>query len=320
MWQRGLLPVRLQDGRVLSTVILGQYFRNNKALANIIYPGQARRCPHLTNSTKKTDHVIVEAGLERFEIKAAGFARAISSGGPEQALYRGICRALGYARNTRPFESLAGMVTLDTVRIYAGASLPAKYDLLLGAAGFSSELNTRLPPSVHPLKESDWAIAATRPLNHPAIRIAGLCHVLQRYEKDGLISGLVDLVGNAPPRVAVNMLDSAFKVEEDGRIDSQVLIGTGRAREIVVNAVLPFFRAYGAGIDDNTLAERAAYIYSSYPSLLQNELTRYMSGLLGNQAFGACRQQGLLHIYHTWCRTRECAACPVVTQQKTARV
>ncbi|MDD5648396.1 MAG: DUF2851 family protein, partial [Dehalococcoidia bacterium] len=29
MWQRGILPVRLQDGRILSTVILAQYLKNN---------------------------------------------------------------------------------------------------------------------------------------------------------------------------------------------------------------------------------------------------------------------------------------------------
>ena len=68
------------------------------------------------------------------------------------------------------------------------------------------------------------------------------------------------------------------------------------------------------------LAEKAKYLYGSYPSLMQNELTRYMGGLLRNQAYGACRQQGLLHIYYTWCRTRECAACPVAMLRKTIPV
>ena len=338
MWQRGFLPVRLQDGRVLSTVILAQYISNSRGLLEGISIRPAQRCPHLAGSGKKADRIIVEAGLLRFEQKSARFAHLLAGGDPEQVLYKGICRALGYARNTRSFEALADRVTIEMVRNNTTGSLRAKYNLLFGAAGLqpafgdrrshtaSDDISSRqtclrqIVPALQPMRASDWITATTRPSNHPVLRIAGLCHLLHRYEKDGLISSLVDLVANAPPRMAVTMLDRAFMADEGGRIDSRVLIGTGRAREIVVNAVMPFIRAYGAGINDSSLAEKAKYIYSSYPSLLQNELTRYMGGLLGNQAFGACRQQGLLHIYHTWCRTKECGACPVIRLRKTTPV
>ena len=127
-------------------------------------------------------------------------------------------------------------------------------------------------------------------------------------------------MGSATPREAASVLDRAFTVGEVGRFDSPALIGTGRAREIVVNAVLPFFVAYGARLNNSQLEEKSRQIISSYPSLPPNELTRYMGGMLGNQANGACRQQGLLHIYHTWCRTRECPACPVVMLRKITPV
>ena len=338
MWQRGFLPVRLQDGRVLRTVILAQYIGTGRDMLRSISVRQVQRCPHLVKSGKQVDRVIVEAGLSRFEQKSDRFAQAVRLNDPEQVLYKGICRALGYARNVKPFETLADRVTIETVRNNTNGSLRAKYSLLLGAAGLlpafqdrllhvvgcgisDDQINRRhIIAGILPLNVSDWITASTRPSNHPALRIAGLCHVLHRCEKAGLISNLVELVGNAPPREAASMLDRAFNVEEGGRFDSQVLIGTGRAREIVVNSVLPFIRAYGASINDNTLAEKARYIYSSYPSLLQNELTRYMGELLGNQAYGACRQQGLLHIYHTWCRIKECGDCPVIKLRTTIPV
>jgi hypothetical protein len=284
------------------------------------------------------DSVIVDAGLSRFEQKTARFAQALRDSLPEQVLYKAICRALGYARNAKPFETLAGKVTSDIIRDFTVGSLPAKYSLLLGAAGLlpafdgtrlhtagfnisSRQTNWRqIVPALQPMRASDWVTATTRPLNHPAIRIAGLCYLLQRYEKDGLLSSLAGLVINAPPRGSAFLLDRAFTVAEGGRFDSPVLIGIGRAREIVVNALLPFIRAYSSSIDNSTLAEKAKYLYSAYPSLMQNELTRYMGGLLRNQAYGACRQQGLLHIYHTWCRTRECAACPMSMLRRTAPV
>ena len=338
MWQRGFLPVRLQDGRVLRTVILAQYIRNGGDLLRDISLRPAQRCPHLVSSGKKADRVIVESGLARFEQKSARFARSLRADDPEQVLYKGICRALGYARNAKPFETLAGRVTADMVRNYAAGSLRAKYALLLSAAGLlpffedrilhptdggSSKRQTNwrhLLPEDQPMKASDWITASTRPSNHPALRIAGLCHLVQRYEKNGLISSLAGLVYNAPLHGYAVFLDRAFTVEEGGCFDSRILIGIGRAREIVVNVVLPFIRAYGACINNSQLEEQARRIYGSYPSLPQNELTRYMGGLLVNQAYGACRQQGLLHIYHSWCRTRECGACPVATLQKTVPV
>jgi hypothetical protein len=337
MWQRGFLPVRLQDGRVLRTVILAQYINKGRDPLQGISVGRVQRCPYLISSGKKADRVIVEAGLARFEKKSARFAQALRTDDSEQVLYKGICRALGYARNVKPFETLAGRVTADMVRDFTAGSLRAKYVLLLGVAGLPPALEDKLLhpavdvssrqtnwrhllPKMQPMKASDWITASTRPSNHPALRIAGLCHLLQRYENDGLISSLADLVGNVLPRRSAFMLDRAFTVEGGGRFDSPVLIGTGRAREIVVNAMLPFISAYSASLDNSTLAEKARYLYGSYPSLMQNELTRYMGGLLGNQAYGACRQQGLLHIYHTWCRTRECGACPVAMLRRTTPV
>jgi len=317
MWQRGLLPVRLQDGRIISTVILAQYVKNGSNLLQRILSRPAQHCPHLCSYGKKMDRIIVEAGLARFEQKSARFAQALQSGDPEQILYKGICRALGYAWNVRPFEALADKVTADMVRRFASRSLRAKYALLLGAAGLTNGRVDRLSEGMQPMKASDWVTTSSRPLNHPALRIAGLCHLLHRYDKAGLVPGLVERLNNAMPREAATALDRAFTVEG---IDSRVLIGTGRAREIVVNAVLPFLHAYGASVANSSLEENAGRIYGSYPSLSQNELTRYMGGLLGNQAYGACRQQGLLHIYHNWCRTRECGSCPVVTLRKPAPV
>ena len=334
LWQRGFLPVRLQNGRILSTVILAQYIKGSRDLQQGISARPAQRCMHIVRSGKKADGIIVEAGLSRFEQKSARFAQALRADDPEQVLYKGICRALGYAWNARPFETLAGKVTADMVRNYAAGSLSAKYNLLLGVAGLLTDSDSRLLqaidggissrqtdwrrilPGLQPMKASNWAIAATRPSNHPALRIAGLCHLLQRNEKGSLVSGMAGLMGNALPRKAAAVLDRAFMVEEGGLFDSPDLIGTGRAREIVVNALLPFFVAYGASVNNRQLEEKARHIYSSYPSLQPNELTRYMSGMLGNQANGACRQQGLLHIYHTWCRTKECPACPVVMLRK----
>jgi hypothetical protein len=349
MWQRGQLPVRLQDGRILPTVILGQYIKIGRNLLQDISGSPHQRCPSLPLAGKYMDGIIVQAGLARFAQKSAAFAQALKSYDPQQVLYKGLCRALGYSRNVKPFETLAGRVTADMVRNNTAGSLPAKQVLLMGAAGLLPALTGDLScivehsrisgtgvewrhilKQVRPMNILDWNFAYIRPSNHPVRRIAGLCHVLQRHEEGGLLSRLMDLIDAAQPSKAAYMLENAFQVSgpcnpgcadyANGRFDTAVLIGPGRAREIVVNVVLPFITTCAANIKNGQPGRKAGLIYAGYPSLPQNEITRYMGGLLGNQAYGACRQQGLLHIYHTWCRTRECAACPVVMSRKTTPV
>ena len=349
MWQRGSLPVRLQDGRILPTVILGQYIKIGRNLLQSISGSPHQRCPSLQHAGRHMDGIIVRAGLARFEQKSAAFAQAFKEDDPRQVLYRGVCRALGYSRNVKPFETLAGRVTADMIRKNTIGSLPAKHVLLMGAAGLQPAIKGELSyiaehsqiagaraewrhilQQVRPMNILDWSFAFIRPSNHPVRRIAGLCHLLHRHEEGGLLPGLIALVDAAQPSKAAYVLENAFHVADpcvpgyadygDGRFDTAALIGPGRAREIVVNVVLPFIQAYDASIKSGQAGCKAGLIYSSYPSLQQNEITRYMGGLLGNQAYGACRQQGLLHIYHTWCRTRECAACPVVMSRKTTPV
>ncbi len=317
MWQRGPLPVRLQDGSILSTIILAQYLKTGANLLQHAAAAQTRRCPHLPGSARKGDMVIVEAGLARFEQKSARFARSLQADDPEQTLYKAICRALGYAWNVKPFEMLAEKVPVSLVRTCAAGSLRAKYKLLLGASGLARERMSPLPDGVPPMKVSDWSTLSSRPLNHPVLRIAGLCHLLQRYEEAGLVGVVIEKIMSTPARKEAAALEEAITVVGAG---SRVLIGAGRAREIAVNAVLPLIHAYGERINNGLLVEKARNVFISYPSLTPNELTRYMSGLLGNQACGACRQQGLLHIYHIWCRTRECGSCPVFTLRRTVPV
>jgi hypothetical protein len=80
--------------------------------------------------------VVEEAGNERFRRKARRFEAALTCGQPDQVLYEGLMRALGYSQNKESFEKLARLLPLtalgesakrgDCVRIQA---------LMLGTAG-----------------------------------------------------------------------------------------------------------------------------------------------------------------------------------------
>ena len=78
-------------------------------------------------------------------------------------------------------------------------------------------------------------------------------------------------------------------------------IGTGRARELAVNAVLPFCHAQSAG--ESVPPEESPYLelFRRFPNLEGNEVIREMSTELfpaewRTRLKGARRQQGLLHL------------------------
>jgi hypothetical protein len=78
--------------------------------------------------------------------------------------------------------------------------------------------------------------------------------------------------------------------------------------------LLPFGYALGQATSDRALSERALDIYRRYPSGPPNRVVREMAVQVGGAAGpkiarGACRQQGLIHLYRHWCDTRDCARC-----------
>jgi hypothetical protein len=81
-----------------------------------------------------------------------------------------------------------------------------------------------------------------------------------------------------------------------------------------VNVVLPFAYALGQATSERVLSERALTLYQRYPSGPPNRVVREMALQVGGAAGpklarGACRQQGLIHLYRHWCDTRDCARC-----------
>ena len=350
LWQKGGLPVKLQDGRVLPTVILGQHIINiygaalRRREARVIRP-----CLHGGGNSRMTDTILLIEGLRRLEERAADYAEALKTAEAAQVLYKGICRAFGYTRNKAPFEALADRLPLPLIFRLAGNSLTGQQALLLGAAGLlpsqselikewgsmynAVELESewgRLSANILPGRVSDWSLTLVRPVNHPVRRIIALSYLLQRYGENGLLPGIKRLAGSAG---AVKSLAAGLQINEDyslaGQRDSgrsqgrhTALIGRGRAGEIAINVVLPFFTALARHDKDARLENRVLNTYLRHPALPANELTRYMSGVLQGRRNGklnACRQQGLIRLYQRYCRVKDCECCPVFISRRKAR-
>ena len=354
MWQRGGLPVKLQNGRTIPTVILYKYIPGDAADICLASDMPAPSCLHSRRRVvrNKLHRILAWAGMQRFIQKAQRFSASLRTDDASQVLYKGICRALGYSRNTAPFERLAGVLPLSMLERYAAGDPLKRQACLFGAAGLlpSQRPGAGIFPDdeacileerwraigrpFSPMAGAEWSLACVRPGNSPLKRLAGLSHLLSRFEDTGLLAGLALLIGAAPLKQASGILENCLAVKGDGywachhdfgrsHERSTALIGKGRAREIVVNAVLPFFLARALDKGDEKLERKISAIYRNYKALPGNELTRYMQHELSiesQRGLTACLQQGLLHIYHSWCRVKDCQGCPVSTGRMPDRV
>ena len=291
----------------------------------------------------------VEAeGLRRHRERAAVLESDIEALGADQALYRAIMRALGYSANTRQFEAVAEAAPIELLSALAGPSLTARRIRveaeLLGAAGLlpSQRGQQAEHPHVDALEEAwasgspraapaveDWTLAAVRPHNRPARRLAGAARLLSMapMARRRLAERVAGQVLNANDEGRGRDLVEWFQVRvgpEDfwarqldvGRPAARplpALIGRGRSLEVLVNAVLPFVGALGGWTRRPELVDAAATVLAGLGSVGWNRHTRYMADTLRLERRGlgsALAQQGLLRIYRRWCREKHCGGCP----------
>ena len=273
------------------------------------------------------------AGDERFLQHSRRFQTllAAQSGAPErglweQALWEAIGEGLGYRHNRHPFWRLAGAAPVGILaraarRLPAGQRGPALSGWLRHLAGFDGDGGAGdgsgdvppLPDGVGtPLDAGEWRLFRVRPSNHPRRRAAGAAGLVRRFADcggsgSGLAAGLERAaLSGSPARLTAALTVTAAEVgvsigSDGGKGKGPALIGTGRARELAVNAVLPFLHAGRSLAGDGAGALGLLDLYRRYGSAGDNEITRALAASLqapdwGRVADNARRQQGLLHL------------------------
>jgi len=261
-----------------------------------------------------------------------------------QVLFRGIMRALGYAKNTKPFEYLADRIPLACFESREG--LAVKQTLLLGTAGllpsqrgpgkFAREKEVQeleqiwhwAGKKVATMKEGDWNLSHIYPNNSPVRRIVAQSYVIERHSGRGLLANILQLVKEAPLPGGQRVLENGLTVAGDGywrdhfdfgiRSKTKIssLLGNSKAGEIAVNVILPFAFSWGELANEAKLTENAIELYRDYPRLAENCITRHMENQLCLEEpsdFTACHQQGLIHIFRNYCREGRCSECPLAS-------
>ncbi len=246
------------------------------------------------------------AGDERFLGRSRVLQRLMREQSAAQTLWESICEALGYRHNQHAFLQLATAAPIDVLqdtarRIQVADRTPTLERMLLNLAGFGD----RRPPETvvshsrklgPPLDAAQWKLFRVRPSNHPRRRVAGAARLLARFADSGLLTGLDKAASAANP----STLDKALAVGGDAPGDA-ALIGFGRARDIAVNAVLPFLHGWAALTGHADRSTAMLELYRRYGKLTENEITRELAAALqpvewGRVARNARQQQGLIHL------------------------
>jgi hypothetical protein len=289
------------------------------------------------------------AGERRFAARAAEFRAVLLDEGAGQSLYRGIMGALGYTKNKTPMMELARRMPLD--RLTASVVVVQSDDeylcrhqaLLVGAAGLLPSQRAggaraddawvdRLEEAwavygdVPAVTAGDWRFFKVRPGNLPVRRIAAMSYLLRRYRRDGLLAGLVHELEEALLDNCQGDLEGALLVAAEGYWGRHLnfgmlrsgavpaLLGVNRAGVVTVNVLLPFAVAFGEVEARPGLVEKALEMYRRHPVLPVNTLEKHMSRQLGIGRYPvstARRQQGLIHIFKTYCSQGRCGECPL---------
>jgi len=341
MWHDCNSPTVLQSGKAVPVICLAMSLRQ-----------QAYLLPHHLPCFQILDHmngqtlgnILFAAGESRFKQKAVHFKTELKKEEAGQVLYRGMNKALGYTKNTKPFEHLAEAVPLNCLESREGVA--PKQALLLGTAGllpsqrwpgeFAGEKEIQeleqlwqsANKKVKIMNGTDWNLSHIYPNNSPVRRIAALAYLLERYSVKRLLTNVLQLVKGTLIPHGYNVLENSLTVNGDGywrdhfdfnnrsRTKTSSILGKSKVGEIVVNVVLPFAFSWGELLDDAKITENAMELYLNYPKLRDNCLTRHMKEQLGfgeSSDLFACHQQGLIHIFRNYCREGRCTQCPLVS-------
>jgi hypothetical protein len=344
MWHDCNSATLLQSGKLVPVLCLAKALRHQAYLL----PQQLPCFQILDHVDRQTlEKLLNTAGEERFKQKAMHFQAEIlrfaQKEEAEQVLFRGMMRALGYAKNTKPFEDLADRMPLNSIESREGLAL--KQALLAGTAGllpsqrrqgrFAREKEVQeleqiwqsAGKKVKTMRESDWNLSHIYPNNSPVRRIVAQSYLLERYCEGKLLAGILQLVKEAPLPKGYHALENGLTVAGDGywrdhfdfdvrsKTKISALLGNSKAGEIAINVILPFAFSWGKMFNEPELMKKAMELYNSYPKLAENEITRHMENQLCLEEpadFTACHQQGLIHIFRNYCREGRCAQCPLV--------
>jgi hypothetical protein len=271
----------------------------------------------------------------------------------EQILFESIMEALGYTKNQQPMIRLArAMHIMDitsTVKNSSGQETVTMLEALLFNKGgllsiprssFDKESREyvnhlrRIAASFPPpyrgevMHFTEWKFFRLRPENFPTLRIAGAARLIARFDDKEMLKTIIQLMkdDSNSSRTKYKFLQELLVIPADGfwqthfrfgeRATAPIrrLIGTSRADDIILNAVIPISLLYARIFKEPPLRLRVLKLFEECPPLSSNTVLTLLEHQLlqGKLKLDSAQlQQGALQLYKIYCMKERCIECPV---------
>lgn len=322
------------------TKIIAQCIRDESAIAN----RTALHCAPLLSKVDDTLKLnwVEHLAKERFLNKAHRL-NAFSDN-PDEQIYRGLVRALGYSQNTVPMESLASLVPFERLKSLAGLSFSARRktieSIFFSLSGllpegldepYCNDLRSTFAStdfsSIPKLDASAWIFFRLRPANFPTLRLAALAEILSKNLERGFFNEAREIVSmSLPAKRKLLLLESLFLADADGywqhhyrfgtaaKKTVKSLVGKTRAAEIVLNTLLPVLYSDHQKQGDVSLQQKIIDLYAAYPKGLTSDLSNSVMNELFTDAYevkSAMIEQGLIELRKAYCQSFRCLDCAI---------
>lgn len=264
-----------------------------------------------------------------------------------QLFYEHVFEALGYSKNKSIMLKLARAADVNFLSSLNGKNFKTSLEsALFGISGLlpdaeklpenqSSEYTKNIFNAWSTIKDSydsetfsetDWNFFRLRPQNFPTVRIAGGAVFLNSLLKEDLIAVLIKKIKEIRKlNVLVNSLRSVFVIPSEGFwqdhyvFDSKsstkikYFVGAGRADEIVINVVLPFFAVYFEVFGNKEMAKKVFKLFSIYKQRSDNRIVRDVSEGIGlsNLSKRTIHAQGMIELFRNYCSKGKCLECEI---------
>lgn len=284
---------RLASGRSVPVVALGRWLGRRRAELErwlsrpaLVRPPCAAALGMLGG--ERIGRLLDRLGDHRLGEKASRLGERSAAVGWDQTVWEGMLEALGYGGPRELLLAVARQMRWEELARRAQEAEPGRRlerleGLLLAAFGRQERLAGGSAP----------AARACRPQNRPVVRLRAAARLAVRY-----LRGPALLLGLLPAARPADLVQALLVRDGDVRL------GPERAREIVVNVLLPAALAAGrSGV---------AEAYAALPGGRYGRLTALQSALAG-LPLNARRSQGLLVLEREHCRGNGCGGCPLAT-------
>ena len=293
-----------------------------------VFPGA---CGRGACSFSGGDRSLRKLAWMRFQRKTEQLRSWIKVYGWETALYLGLARALGYRKNSAPFQELIRQLPPRQLleMVHPLQRSPLVFWIILGLqAGLFNrpftirgqepprtllttierireQFNNHLPH--RPQQLTQWHFARLRPQNNPYFRLAGFAQILFHYQTASLFQTLlrlfyqrqkIDPLLRKLEKALCLPLSPVFQPFLKELLSFRQLprfsLGQKRCRQFVLNIVLPLFYLWGNYRESYGFQQYVEDLFFRFPSLEETRLLQPLEKQFSGRLVWAYQEQGML--------------------------